>query len=157
MCRFPPAFRHCGRVSVVLALLSVALTPRFARAQSLASNERPLGTVRHTLAGEVGSVVRARWSRWSFDARVGEWSATARVGSNVPVQATAHAEGATISGWLVRTHDGELVPWDGRETAVSALLQPGESEVAVQLVPPAGATEQVLHSVRLRVRPALRP
>lgn len=115
-------------------------------------------TVQHTLIGEVGAIVRARWTLWSRDAGLGAWSATVSVRSNVPVQATAQVEGETVlSGWSVRTPDGPLVPWDGREIALSAWLRPGESKVAVHVVPPAGAAEDVLHSVRLRVVPVSRP
>lgn len=157
MCRFLPSSHRVVPVSVVLALLTVASSPRLAHAQS-SYDEGVAGTVRHTLTGAVGPIMQAQWTPWAHDRGRGEWSATARVHSNVSVVATVESESdASLSGWHVRMADGRLAPWDGRAITVSAPLAPGASTVAVHLVPPVGADTQVPPAVRLRVVAAPRP
>jgi len=155
MSRSPLSFRPVRHVSVVATLLIVALAPRVARAQS--SEASAVVTVRHTLTAELGAVMQARWLPFVRDARTqttatgSHWSTSGRVRSNVPVIALVEMDGDTPRhGWWLRDTAGRLQPWDGRATAVSAPLGPGEADIDVQLVAPDRATAEV-PSVRLRV------
>lgn len=143
---------------MVLALLAVAWAPQVARAQAATLDGTPINTVRHTLVATVGDVTQVDWSPFTRHAASGEWSATGRVRSNVPVVAIARADGDTpLVGWQLRAADGHLVPWDGREIAVSAPLGPGASDVSVHLVAPRRAADAVRPSVRLTVKTVPRP
>lgn len=158
MCRSRSRARLIGCLSVVLALLAVAWAPQVASAQAATLDGNPSNPVRHTLVATVGNVTQVYWSPFTRHAASGEWSATGRVRSNVPVVAIAHADGDTpLSGWQVRVADGRLVPWDGREIAVSAPLGPGASDVSVHLVAPRFAADTARPAVRLTVKTAPRP
>lgn len=118
-----------------------------------------LATVRHTLSGSLGEVMRTSWSPFVREPSAAEgagilgWMAVGQVRSNVPVVAVAELDGiAPWSGWRLRDGRGALVAWDGRPTEVSAPLAPGARDVEVLLVPPAGEEEQLVR-VRLRVVP----
>lgn len=150
-----PCLRSVRHVLVVVTLLTVASTPRFAVAQS--SESAAAMTVRHALTAELGAVTQARWFPLAQDTRVDtavpgqRWSTSGRVQSNVAVIATVELDGERpLSGWWLRDATGRLHPWDGRATAVSAPLGPGTADVEVQIVAPAGAVEDI-PLVRLRV------
>jgi len=145
---------------VVLALLTVAGAPRLARAQvsvqGSAVDGPVVATVRHTLAADVGAVLQGRWQPFTRQAAGSAvWVATGRVAGNVPALVVAEAD-ASLVGWQLRHADGALLPWDGREVAVTVPLEPGAHDVSVQLVAPAGATD-ASPPVRLRVVRASRP
>jgi hypothetical protein len=151
-----------GRAGVALALLSVAFTPRAARAQGEGARlDGPVATpgqpIRHRLSAQVALVTRVDTPGWrseSAGARV-TWYQTVRARANAPVvlwlATPAAAPPELAEGWTVRTVEGWR-PWGGEPVAVSGVVGPGTAGLEVALRPPPGMA--TVPSVALELRAA---